>query len=771
MSCPLSFNTSRLLVLLCLLVGVGVGSIYAEAPRTEEKPKHLTPQVTMATTLELRQKKSDAAAIAYLGEKMRERAGNYGNFRNLFSYTWREAQVRSGRVDGAWASRLNDVAFTVAYEERYYKEASEIISNLCTTLSRSGRFGRFAEVMAIWEEAQRLSGHRMDLDSYPDLGPAISCLPEVRHRQMPATLPSPKEVAGGLPPRNRPNRFHIIEAGAFANFGHLNYNAGRWREGIEWLVWVRDWATSKKTGQPVGEYAHQWFGVTESISLIQVNMGFYKEALVMTDEAIAAPHGQTYLGCSRITLGILRLNILRYLDQAPDDIVDRLGEFVVRAKTNRHVSEAGHKSAKVSLAKALLHTGRTGEAEALLDTLVAEGSQYARSVRVRHWLDSGRVEGVEQELVDLLKLHRKNGHKLSECSLYSNYADFLQARGRDSEALMMRREVVRLSRAFDLFYRLPVDLAKLASLLHRLGDEAGSATVAKEARILLAKGRVAPSRAKEANKHLGDLSHRSVVKTPARAPEIDLQPQRSVVIPLTNVPWTSYLSLANPGDQSQAGRLHVSGPPVSLAMDDDSGDIFATLLAATEAGDKELPLTIGPGTYYVIHIRGSAKTDKEAELRFSWSQQNSDPATVATVSIEAPESGVTGAIIQAGGYRTNPFYGVPMHLHYVTKIDSPASPPLRFVCSQKTRVEVYLLDGTPLAIDGQGNGSLLDQGDQLFTSSDGKGNPLLPLVEGAAGLSVVLYPDGPLPEEGLTLDIEIFEDGNWQLYSSNRLDP
>ncbi len=48
---------------------------------------------------------------------------------------------------------------------------------------------------------------------------------------------------------------------------------------------------------------------------------------------------------------------------------------------------------------------------------------------------------------------------------------------------------------------------------------------------------------------------------------------------------------------------------------------------------------------------------------------------------------------------------------------------------------------------------------------------IMPLVDGAAGLSVVIYPDGPLSKDGLTLDVEIFEDGSWQLYSRNRLSP
>lgn len=103
------------------------------------------------------------------------------------------------------------------------------------------------------------------------------------------------------------------------------------------------------------------------------------------------------------------------------------------------------------------------------------------------------------------------------------------------------------------------------------------------------------------------------------------------------------------------------------------------------------------------------------------------------------------------------------------KTDASDSPPMRFVCSHTSRVEVYQIDGTPLAIDAQGNGSLLNQGDELFVKSDGTGNMILPLSNGSAAMSLILYPKDEIPEEGLTVDIEVYTNGSWQLHSRNRL--
>ena len=111
------------------------------------------------------------------------------------------------------------------------------------------------------------------------------------------------------------------------------------------------------------------------------------------------------------------------------------------------------------------------------------------------------------------------------------------------------------------------------------------------------------------------------------------------------------------------------------------------------------------------------------------------------------------------------------HAPYVLTGDAKTSPPMRMVCSQPARVEAYLLDSTPLAIDGEGNGSLLDRGDQLFACSDGKGHLLLPVKDGAAAFEVVLYSSGAIPEEGLTLDIQVLAEDGWVSYSKNRIDP
>lgn len=747
------------------------------ADEAKKKDKPITPKEAMTEALERRVEEGDDAAVAYLTERLRERVDGPGSYYSFYVYIWREAQVRSGRTDQLWASKLNEIAFMVSYQEGFYSEAMQIANNLGSTLTASGRYGRWAEIVAIWKEAQRMGGTRFDLSVYPDLGPALERLPEIRHRDMPATLPYSVERPKGTRIRSLPSRFHVNQAGAFRDYALKQYYAGHWREHLEWNIWVRDWATNMKTGQPIGEKATTWYGTTQAIISALKRMSFHEEALAMTEEALAAPHGKTYHGRFPISLKIGRLRLLRQLDRVPDDLVAQHRDLIEQSVANRHINKSGHWYAKISLVRALFHTGQDEEAEALLDSLIAEGYSSAVWLRLTRRIDAGEVEGIEAALQARLVRYREDGRKISERELYSKYAQFLESQGRYQEALMMRREAVHLSRTFDLFYALPVELSKLAALLHLLNDEAGSAAAAGEARALLTSDRIAPAVRKNARKHLDRLNEVPASAKPLPERRVELQPLQSVVAPIANADWTTYLTLTNPSDQSVQGLLGSTGMPLSLSLDEESGDIVATVNASAEDGADELALSINPGSYRLIRVHGSAvaetpEEDSQAEMRFRWSSSGEDDdADEVVISVQSAQDEVTSGIVQAGSYHANPFYGVRLHHQYITHDDGPNSPPMRFVASQSTRVEIYQLDGTPLAIDGQGNGSLLDRGDELFGFSDGRGNPLLPLTDGTAAFQVILYPDGSLPEEGLMLDIEVFESGEWQIHSRNRLTP
>lgn len=721
---------------------------------------------------EIRTSKGNEAAADFLQEQFAKKKDRQAEFQVLFSKVWNVAQFETGHADPVWGSMLNDAAFCSAYRAGYYAEAFSIMNNLCARLGTARRFGRLAEVHGIMETTYRSGGVNMDIRSYPDLGPALKGMPEIRHRKMPSKFTFPETFPGGPPPLTRPENFGTKEAGPFFGYGWQKTMRGDWRNGLEWIVWLRDWA-SDENGGPVQARNEVWHDATRMLAEMLAAWGYKDEAMAMINEAVAAPYGRNYRGRAKITFAVRQLDQMREIGKPDPEMIPKLRELCTTIENHIHLGKGDLWRAKIALAKACFHEGMQQEGERILEEAIAGDSLDARHERVYHWIKTGRIEGVESELIDLLRASRANGHKTSEINLYNMYADFLEKNGRLQEALAMRREAIRLCRDFDMVHRLPYHLAKLAILLQMIGDEEGSRKAGDEVLSLLPDGDHRNSFHAQAREMLNGLkpSGNAVSREKTQQPEIDLQPRRSLVIPIEGLPWTSHLALSNPGTAREQGSLHVTGAAAEISVVQETGDVMIQLADGGADGGKSTDLTLDPSTYRLVEISGSGPFEARRELALRWISASKQNTVESVVQIETSETGVAGAIIQAGVYQANPFYGVPIHLTYATKTPAQTSPPVRFITSQPARVEIYQLDGTPLAIDGQGNGSLLNTGDELFGKSDGSGNPVLPLADGRSFFRAVVYPEAPIAKEGLQLDIEVFSDGKWSLHSRNRIEP
>jgi tetratricopeptide (TPR) repeat protein len=737
---------------------------------SDELTELSTPQV-IAKILEVKNENNVEAALGFLSKEMDRRAGDPSNFGALFSGVWTEAQVKSGRLDEDWSARLYDQLFISAHKHRHYSEMNDVMGNLLGTMGTAGRHGRQTEILEWWAEGQKAGSKLLETTAYPDLGPALPFLPEVRKRNIPETLLYSRIEAKESAPAS------LVDIGQkntqiFSIYaGHLG-NAGRWRQSMEWQFQVRRWA-SLENGSPRWQLIQAWFRSVESIALWLQWHGFLEEALAQVDEGLAAPMQNSYHGRCNISFSLERLVLLMELNRAPEDLVDQAKNLAKRSEENMHISAWSHRYAKVIVAKALLHKGANAEGLEMLGNLADAGFIPARNARLEYWIDKSMLERVEAELISLLKDSRASGNKSAESWLYEKYADFLESSGRLSEALSMRREVIRLYQSFDHFTRIPIQLAKLAILLERMGDMVGSKAAADEARGLIAQGKLPASRKNLAESALSKLNqgHAVAVRKPERTPQVDFQPERSIVIPIEGAAWTTLLTLANPSDKAEVGTLSYRGRPMTFTREGEQGDVVVQPVTDGEQGDATFRLRLEPSSYQLIRITADQTLSKESELSLIWNSWGGETRVEANVQIKAPEKGVSSSVIQAGNYHANPFYGVPVYLYYVTRDKVTKSLPLRFITSQASRIEVYSLDGKPLSVDAQGNGSLRDRGDELFGASDREGNLLLTLTDGAASFMVLMYPNGPLPAEGLNLNVEAYQDGAWSLHSQNRLMP
>jgi tetratricopeptide (TPR) repeat protein len=476
---------------------------------------------------------------------------------------------------------------------------------------------------------------------------------------------------------------------------------------------------------------------------------------------------------TRHKMNILKLKRLIGKD-LPADAVEQARASIVQAAGNIYEKQEYVRLYEAELGELLIHVGRVSEGEALLDQLAAAGSREARIARLIHWIKTGRTRGVEAELQKLLKESRSTGRKMDELVFYQLYADFLEQQGRLNEALRVRRELVQLCKAFDIFTHLPVEMAKLAALLNRLGIWDESLLIANQARELLGKGQIPDHLVRKAQDILDKIIRGKPIadeKDPAIL--VDFQPFQSVVMPLKGASWVSHLMLSNPSGTDQSGMLRSIGLPVRFQEVDGQFDGEVAILATLggKAGDQELKVEIEPAGYKIIALNASKDFTGHGKLALAWTPNKGAGRAESKILLEEALGGATKAIIQAGAYKLNPFYGIPVYHHYLDTEPAKHSQPMRFACSEKARIEIYDMDGIPIAIDGQGNGSLRDAGDELFGAGDGHGNLHLPLTKGSASFRIMIYPQQEIPDDGLSLRIECLDEGKWELYAEDRLMP
>ncbi|MBT8037079.1 MAG: hypothetical protein KJO21_06000 [Verrucomicrobiae bacterium] len=759
-------NKSLRILFLFAVISWMSGPLLAQA----NHPRRSNQQV-LDVILELKTAGKKKEALQFLSDELDRRADLGGRYGGLYVDVWREAQVRSGRVDADWAASLYNQLFVSCGKHERLWEMNDVLGNLLSTLGSAGRHGREKEVLEWWAQEQRAAGERLDASKYPDLGPALPYLPEVRLRNIPESI---LYWRANVDERRGGNKVHLGQSNAhvFIKYADHYDKAGRWVESMEWHFQMLRWA-SLEDGKPKWQLIQPWFSSIASIAEWLSWHGFDEEALAHIERGLAAPMQQSYHGRCNITMSLTRLNLLMSLNRSPKDVVEQAEDLAKKAAANKHLGIGSHLWARVVVADALLHTGRDTEALAILDELAGTGFRSARTKRLSYWIDHEILERVEEELISLLEDSRKAGNKSSEAWLYAKYADFLEKAGRLDDALAMRREVLRLYKSFHHFTMIPIHLAKLALLLERMGDGQGAEAATAEARALLVQGRLPEGRLKQVESLLANLGQNlaKVDDEEDKQAQVDFQPERSVVIPIKGASWTTLLTLTNPSGRVELGTLSSRGMPLSFTIEGEGGEVVARHAKKVEEGKARLPLQLEPQTYELIRIIADPAAEQEGELALIWTSSDGNTSVEAQVHIDAAEKGVSSSVIQAGNYRANPFYSVPMHFHYVSTEAVEQAMPMRFVASEQARVEVYALDGTPLSVDAQGNGSLWDRGDELFGAGDGKGNLRMPLENGAVSFMVLVFPDAALPEEGLTVNVEVQQGGQWVVNSQNRLMP
>ena len=697
-------------------------------------------------------------ALRVLDRSAEEYLAAGGRYFDLNHHVWKEAQIRSGRENVAWSADLYDWLFRLALAHGNEQAAKEVVGVALNMLAGAHRYGRIKEILGWQEQAFARNGYNLDPTSYPDAGPGISDLPEVRHRHIPY-----------VPPLG-PRLFNRLQASAVHAMADDRERGGKWREALEWRLWVQAWAVQQQAQTPDIEILNVWFLAAVDNARNLESLELYEAAVREYDVIATHPWEDAYSDRSKIGSRLRKINCsLRLGDYHPEmeiearEIAAQSREIIYLTKTSRFEADLIH-------ARCLIASGNVAGGLAEIESLIAADYEEARLERCVQRLAAGNLSGVEADLVLLLESYRSSGRKIDEAKLYSLYAEFLEAAGRQAEAIAMRREAVRLMRGFDLFVSLPLELARLSVLLQRYGDHAAAAAAANEASQLASRKNRVPERVAVKVAHV--LAARGpaqvAVKNDLPKLPLELQPVRAIVVPLEGRPLRGRLTLFNPTGQTAEGSLSFEGISTAAVWNPEASEVTATL--GKDGVGTLSKIRVEPGSDASIELFAPASAVAKGTLTVIWSSAGQD-ALKSTWSVGDPEQGVASAIIDAGEFRGNPFFGIPIYHHHM---QSPADPPqvnLRVTASVPTRIELYDASGRAVFVDANGDGSLGGVGDSLFSDENHDGAGDIVSTAGEADFGMRVYPPADLPAEGITLTVEVKHDGKWVVFATDRIIP
>ncbi|QTN33836.1 hypothetical protein HZ994_16460 [Akkermansiaceae bacterium] len=389
----------------------------------------------------------------------------------------------------------------------------------------------------------------------------------------------------------------------------------------------------------------------------------------------------------------------------------------------------------------------------------------------RHRVRTGALEEVEPALLALLETARSGGIKREEIDLYRIYSDFLIASGRYEDALRIQNELLRLLRAFNVYPRIPEALYGLAKIRALMGQKLSAEEALAEASEKLDAAKIPAASAARI---------RATISTPLPAaekeddakPRIDLQPRRSMMVPLAGLPSRGLFSLTNPSGAYESGNLTLTGPGLSARHDADAGQLFVQL--GTTGGQPRLvqPLTLAPGsTVLVDFLLDAAKSDAAQTVEISWQPNGGGAEQKAVWSTDKPEAGVSMAVTDASEYLDNPFYLIPVYHLIQYQDDFEQAVDFRVVASQPTRVEMYDQGEQMVFVDAEGDGSFASEGDSISQDLNRNGEPDLRLEASGKERRFMLFvrPVAELKAKDLDLEIQVKIQGEWQTYSTDRI--
>lgn len=674
-----------------------------------------------------------------------------------------------GNKDAAWKQALTRWCYYYCRNEGHsywYQRWVPMMHEICFD---AGNYGE-ARAVIDYERRRRIEkGIDLDVASLSSTGPANAGFSSVLKRKL-----GPKNSI-----LTKDYRFILAQAGQ-------EIVEGKWRSGMEVAALGADSA--------MGNF--KWYqprrNLTDSLLVMTDLTGHWRTAMTHTAE------GYRFLDLPWLELETLRELTKFNLDEGRGLFEVRMAEaralhldFQLAAKDAAAVTKGMEEIRQIFLSElynAPVHADRVslmladvyfrdGKAERGWEILnpLRTNKAHSRDMRFevdrewcRHRVDAGLTEGVESELVALLTISREGGLKRREIDLYQIYARLLTALGRYQDALVIQREYLRLLKSFDVFTRIPSALHELATLHAFMGQrERAEADLAEAERLS-----ESPKIPNVAKARLREIIARPLPGVapgiPKTAAVADLQPQRSMMVPLEGLSARGLFTLSNPSGAPISGTLRLQGKGLAFTT---AALPVVGIDVATVGGSDTLsrPLTVPAGEFMFIDL-SSAPQSANTQVSIVWAPAVGESQS-AEWTTDQPESGVSLAITDAAEYLNNPFYMIPFY-HLIQYRDTFArAVDVRVVASAPARIEFYDSEDELVCVDADGDGAFTSPGDIISKdlNRNGWGDLVLDPEGKEMRFRMLVHPAKIVPSGDLNLDLQIFDQGKWNTHATDRL--
>lgn len=674
------------------------------------------------------------------------------------------------REDQVWSAGIVEWIYRHARSTGDNYWYRNILTDMYQAHVSAGRYGEAREIINY--ELNRLAegdDTEMEIYSFKSNGPLMKDFPGILRREA-----------------NKKMNWREAEFLSYA--ASLDLAEGKWARAMEQSSFTRrhaegniNWYAQRPTLQDSKIMIDQLMGlwrfsreveaeIWDFVGLPELELRAHEEVGKFKASDGNAQHYVLISKCRNLQLRFL-------LGKADASVVDELKRLQVKLKAMNEVAPDDVKEISLSIADVLLRGGRAEEGWVLLDEMRKDASSSSqtrfRANRewCRHRVMIGELDGVEPQLLSLLEISRTGGIKREEIDLYRIYSDFLVASGRYNDALRIQGELIRLLKTFNVYPRLPEAMHGLAKIRALMGQKQSADDALTSARQQL-DGIKLPAESID--------RIRSIITTPLPAmrqedtavAKIDLQPLRSLMIPLVGLPARGLFSLTNPSGKYESGKLSIVGNGLVLRYDANAAQVLVQVGAQNGQARLVHPLTIKPGSTVLVDLSLEMnQKDPSQSVTIEWQPNAGGSKQTAVWKADKPEEGISIAVTDASEYLDNPFYLIPIYHLLQFKGDYDQAVDFRIQSTQPARVEMYDQGEQLIFVDAEGDGQFTTVGDLIGQDMNRNGEPDLRLAakENERRFMLLIRPLSPLKGKDLELKIQVKIQGVWETHSTDRI--